>query len=86
MTEASPEINVDLTVETVADGNAVCDGASLISEDTVVSDIVADDDTSTCMYKQEVDDDVCDSSDDVMSDDEAGIPDNQPLCVLPKPD
>ena len=80
LTQASPEINLDLTVETVADGNAVCDVASLISKDTVVSDIVADYDTSTCMSKQEeVDDDVCDSSNDVMSDDEAGIPDNQPL-------
>ena len=69
------EINLDLTVETVADDNAVCDVASLISEDTVVSDIVADDDTSTCMSKQEeVYDDVCDSSKSVMSDDEAGIP------------
>ena len=78
LTPASPEINLDLTVETVADDKAVCDVASLISEDTAVSDIVADDDTSICMSKQEVDD-VCDSSDDVMSDDEAGIPDNQPL-------
>ena len=82
LTQASPEINLDLTVETVADDNAVCDVASLISDDAVVSDIVADDDTSTCMSKQEeVYDDVCDSSKSVMSDDEAGIPDNPPPLV-----
>ena len=74
----TPTIDLDITAVTLADGNAVCDVASLISEDTVISGTSADD-TSTCLSThEEVDDGICDSSDDVMSDDETAIPDNQP--------
>ena len=101
LTQASPAIDLDITAVTLADDNALCDVASLISEDTVhVISGTSADDTSTCLSTQEeVDDGVCDSSDDVMSDDETSIPDNQPpwwnrmmedmsakLCVIPKPD
>ena len=74
---ASPTIYLDITL-TLADDNALCDVASLISEDTVISGTSADD-TSTCLSThEEVDDGVCDSSEDVMSDDETAIPDNPP--------
>ena len=78
VTQGSPAIDLDITAVTLADVNAVCDVASLISEDTVISGTSADD-TSTCLSThEEVDDGVCDSSDDVMSDDETAIPDNPP--------
>ena len=78
VTQGSPAIDLDITAVTLADVNAVCDVASLISEDTVISGTSADD-TSTCLSThEEVDDGACDSSDDVMSDDEAAIPDNPP--------
>ena len=77
--QASPTIDLDITTLTLADDNASCDVASLISEDTVISGTSADDNTSTCLSThEEVDDGVCDSSDDVMSDDETAIPDNPP--------
>ena len=76
--QASPTIDLDITAVTLADDNALCDVASLISEYTVISDTSADD-TSTCLSThEEVDDGICDSSDDVMNDDETAIPDNQP--------
>ena len=78
LTQASPAIDLDITAVTLADENALCDVASLISEYTVISGTSADD-TSTCLSThEEVDNDICDSSDDVMSDDETAIPDNQP--------
>ena len=78
VTQGSPAIDLDITAVTLADVNAVCDVASLISEDTVISGTSADD-TSTCLFThEEVDDGACDSSDDVMSDDETAIPDNPP--------
>ena len=97
--QVSPTLDLDITTLTLADDNALCDVASLISKDTVISG-------ASATGNEEVDYGVCDSSDDMMSDDETAIPDNQPpwwnrmmedmsadisdmtakLCVIPKPD
>ena len=75
-TPASPEIHADLTLESLANDDG--DVTPLLSQDTVISDIETDD-KSTCLSSDEdIDDKVDNPSDHALSDDDAGIPDDQP--------
>ena len=75
-TPASPEIHADLTLESLANDDG--DVTPLLSQDTVISDIETDD-KSTCLSSdEEIDDKVDNPSDHALSDDDAGIPDDQP--------
>ena len=71
----SPEIHADLTLESLANDNG--DVTPSLSQDTVISDIETDDKSTCLSTDEEIDDKFGNPFDHALSDDNAGIPENQ---------